>query len=360
MSDRSLPTTSSLRTNSAIILCALAVTVWLPRAFGQMPDALPKHITPETAQAIEKGLRFLADRQGRNGAWYNAGNYGTYPVAMTALAGVAFLMDGNTTTQGPYSDAVDRATRFLLSSARKNGLISSATEEGRSMYGHGYSMLFLGQVLGMTEDADRRRQIIDVLERGVDLTGRSQSRDGGWIYTPRSSGDEGSVTITQLQALRSCRNAGVAVPKSIIEKAMHYLELSSRPDGGIAYRARQAGESRPPITAAAVCCYYNAGQYDHPLAEKALEFCKKNIGITGRQRHVIGHYYYAHLYFAQALYLSGPADWDEYFPAMRDNLLKRQSDDGSWADTSVGPVYGTSVALIILQLPNNMVPIMQR
>ncbi|MCH8977613.1 MAG: hypothetical protein IH945_00005 [Armatimonadetes bacterium] len=32
-----------------------------------------------------------------------------------------------------------------------------------------------------------------------------------------------SVTITQVQALRSCRNVGVAVPKTMIDAAMDYL-----------------------------------------------------------------------------------------------------------------------------------------
>ena len=44
------------------------------------------------------------------------------------------------------------------------------------------------------------------------LISRSQSRDGGWLYTPDDAGDEGSVTITQVQALRACRDAGISVP----------------------------------------------------------------------------------------------------------------------------------------------------
>ena len=46
-------------------------------------------------------------------------------------------------------------------------------------------------------------------------------------------------------------------------------------------------------------------------------------------------------------------------PAIRDALLKRQNDDGSWSD-SIGSEYGTSMALIILQMPNNYLPIFQR
>lgn len=228
------------------------------------------------------------------------------------------------------------------------------------MYGHGYSMLVLGQLYGMEQDEDLQERIGAALAKAIALTGRSQSVDGGWLYTPDSGGDEGSVTITQMHGLRSCRDAGIAVPKQVIDGAMQYLDLSMRPDGGIAYRARQFGSTRPPITAAAVLCWYNAGLYDHPNAIKALAYCKTNIGIGPSREGVAGHYYYAHLYYGQALYLAGAQEWDQYFPPMRDYLLTQQAEDGSWDGDNVGTVYGTAVALILLQLPYNTLPIMQR
>ena len=226
------------------------------------------------------------------------------------------------------------------------------------MYGHGFSLLFLSQLYGMTEEVTRARRIHEVLSAGVQLTARAQSRLGGWIYEPDSRGDEGSVTITQVQALRSCRNAGVAVPKAVIDQAMAYLTLSQNNNGGMRYMASHAGgSSRPAITAAAVCCWYNAGQYDSPRARKALEFCKERIRLPFMRS---GHDYYTHLYFAQALYLSGDPYWSDYFPKRRDYLLAQQEADGSWWGDGVGDIYGTAVALIILQLPFNQLPIMQR
>jgi hypothetical protein len=340
----------------------LAVSLLLDpqAALAQARSIHPPLINDQTAVAVRKGLDYLARTQDRQGSWKTAGSYGMYPVAMSALAGVALLMSGSTVTEGPYAEQIDRTTRFVLAQAAPNGLISAPGEESRSMYGHGFSMLFLGQVFGMEEDAQRQEEISFTLRRAVKLTARSQSTDGGWLYTPTSTGDEGSVTITQVQGLRSCRNAGVAVPKEVIDQAMGYLDLSMRQDGGIAYRARQFGQSRPPITAAAVVCWYNAGQYDHPNAVRALEYCKKNIGVGSSREGSLGHYYYAHMYLAQAMYLSGEEDWKTYFPTMRDHLLKLQNEDGSWDGDSVGRVYGTAIALVILQLPYNNLPIMQR
>jgi hypothetical protein len=319
---------------------------------------LPPGVTPETKAAIDRGLEYLVRMQSRRGSWANREGYGAYPVAMTALAGTALLMDGNTTTQGRYAPQVDRSLRYILDSSTSSGLIARGDGEGRPMYGHGFSMLFLGQLYGMTESPARNRAIHDVLSRAIQLTARSQSTWGGWIYTPDAGADEGSVTITQVQGLRSCRNAGVAVPASVINSAMDYLAKSQNSDGGIRYSLSQrAGGSRPPITAAAVCCWFNAGEYDNPRAMQALEFCKQLIQPV---HYVGGHYYYAHLYFSQALWVSRDPYWDLYYPEIRDQLLRMQQSDGSWLGDGAGRIYGTAVALIILQLPFNQLPIMQQ
>jgi hypothetical protein len=329
-------------------------------AHAELPAALPPLITRETQASIDRGLEFLARTQSRDGAWRHQGPMGQYPVAMTALAGMAFLANGNTTTQGKYAQQVSRATSFILASAGPTGLISRMEEESRSMYGHGFSMLFLGELHGMEEDPARQEAIEKVLSRAVELTSRSQSRMGGWMYTPDSNSDEGSVTITQLQGLRAVRNAGIAVPKTVIDNALGYLEKSALPDGGIAYRADRQGSSRPPITAAAVACWYNAGDYRNPLAIKALDYVKQRIGRGSNQTGAWGHYYYAHFYMSQVMWLTGTKDWEWYFPSMRDSLLASQNDDGSWEGDSVGTVYGTALATFILQIPYGYLPILQR
>ncbi len=333
----------------------------LPRADGAVPDANPPEVTPAVRQAIEKGMRYLAAAQNRDGSWRTLGASGDYPVAMTALAGLALVAGGNTPTQGPYSKNVSAALSFILKSARRDtGLIAQPEEEGHCMHGHGFAMLFLAECYGMEEDPQRQAQVRAVLQRAVELTGRSQSAAGGWLYTPDSGQDEGSVTVTQVQGMRAARNAGIAVPKKVIDNAMKYLTDSMNPDGGIRYQVSDNGPSRPAITAAAVACWFNAGEYDNPRAKRALEFAEKNLSPTKQKTRYFGHYYYAHLYLAQVMYLSGEEKWTEYFNAMREILVHEQADDGSWDGDHVGPTYGTSVALLILQLPYKNLPIMQR
>ncbi|MFW6162286.1 MAG: hypothetical protein ACODAJ_05910, partial [Planctomycetota bacterium] len=161
----------------------------------------PQLITAETEQAVAKGLAYLARTQSRAGSWHARRSYTGYPSAMTALAGLAMMAAGNTPGEGKYAINVRRAVDYVLSCANRNGLIARIGEEGaRPMYGHGFSMLFLAQAYGMERDPELQRRIRRVLERAVRLTVRAQSGDGGWLYTPDANGDEGSVTITQIQA----------------------------------------------------------------------------------------------------------------------------------------------------------------
>ncbi len=326
-----------------------------------IPSAHPPEINHSTRDAIAKGLEYLAAQQNRDGSWRSHGGSGTYPVAMTSLCGLAILSGGNTPTQGPYARNVSSALTFLLKSARRDGLIAQLEEEGHSMHGHGFATLFLAQCYGMEEDTRRRAEIRLALQRAVKLTSRSQSAAGGWLYSPDSSGDEGSVTVTQVQGLRACRNAGIAVPKRVIDDAMKYLEKSANSDGGIRYQMRGPGPSRPAITAAAVVCWFNGGMYDEPLAKKALEFVETELSLErGRNVRYFGHYFYAHLYMSQAMYLSGDEKWLPYFQAMSRHLVNTQNDDGSWDGDHVGSAYGTAIGLYILQLPYKNLPINQR
>jgi hypothetical protein len=156
----------------------------------------------------------------------------------------------------------------------------------------------------------------------------------------------------------------MAVPIKVIKNAVKYIEKSQCGDGGIAYTARnQAGGSRPAITAAAVAVLYDAGEYDSPMAKKALAYCKTHISATD-DSFGGGHYFYAHLYLSQANWQAGSKEgdkhWDDYYPKIRDTLCQRQGGDGSWEGDGVGHVYGTSIATTILAIPYEHVPIYAR
>ena len=95
---------------------------------------------------------------------------------------------------------------------------------------------------------DRREELVDVLTRAVNFSGNAQTAAGGWGYVSAAEGnnfDEGSTTITQVQGLRGCRNAGIPVSGKVIENAKQYIYGCKNPDGGISYSSKQKGSSRP-------------------------------------------------------------------------------------------------------------------
>jgi hypothetical protein len=309
-------------------------------------------------RTVNRGLEWLAAHQSRMGHWNTQGEH--YPTSMTALAGIALLSQGSTTTQGKYASNIRRAVDYLVSRSRSNGLIGDPTRDDRYTYGHGFSMLFLSQVLGEEEDAERRAQLVDVLTRAVTFCGRAQTPAGGWGYVSAKDGnnfDEGSTTITQVQGLRGCRNAGIPVPKEIVDKAIAYIKKCTGEDGGVQYNS-QGGGGRPAITAAAIACLFNAGDYDDKYVPKLMTYCRKQLDNISNQG--FGHWHYAHYYYSQVLYREGGKAWDEYRDKVFQRIISEAAADGSWNQGYIGQTYTTATNLTILQLPKGTLPIYQR
>jgi hypothetical protein len=192
---------------------------WLAKAqvaVAADTEVLPKHVTAETLRAVIKGLDFLTAGQADDGSWITGGGQ-AYPVAMTGLAGTALLAHGNTPTRGKYSKHVQGAVEFLVRCATPSGLITGPSQDsGQPMHGHGFALMFLASVFGMITKESLRQEVRAVIRKAVTLTSQGQSPDGGWTYIP-GGGDEGSVTVTQVQALRAAHNAGFLVPRAVIE-----------------------------------------------------------------------------------------------------------------------------------------------
>ena len=313
---------------------------------------------PQWSDAIDKGLDFLSRNQSGRGQW----NTGAYPTAMAALAGTALIGSGSTTTQGPYAKNIARAADYLISKSRDNGLIGDPATDNRYTYGHGFSMLFLSQVLGEEGLLDRREELVDVLAAAVTFSGSAQTAAGGWGYVSAKEGndfDEGSTTITQVQGLRGCRNAGIPVSGKVIESAKQYIYGCKNPDGGISYSSRQKGTSRPAITAAALAALYNAGDYDSEQVPEMFAYAKEQLHDVGDAAGAFGHWHYTYLYYSQVVYRQGEEMWQPFRNRLYDRIVSQQRSDGSW-EGQIHPVYVTACNLIMLQLDNGYLPIYQR
>ncbi len=309
-------------------------------------------INPAATKAVARGLAFLAARQHEDGA-FGAGGY-SRNVAVCSLGAMAFMSSGSTPGRGPYGGVVDRCVDFVLDHTQASGFITVAGSSSHGpMYGHGFATLFLAEAYGMTQRSDIREK----LAKAVELIISTQNSEGGWRYQPQRRDADLSVTICQVMALRAARNAGLYVPHETIERCIEYVKRSQNPDGGFMYML-QGGQSAFPRSAAGVVALYSAGIYEGPEVEKGLAYLMQHLPSDDAFNRE-SHYFYGHYYAVQAMWHAGGTHWAKWYPAIRDALVARQREDGSWMD-SICQEYGTAMACIILQMPNNYLPIFQR
>jgi hypothetical protein len=356
---------NTLTHNCAIVCLAFAILQGFvvakaqdePQASGSArPDAVSPAANAAMIEparsAIEKGLAFLAAQQVDDGALGDRG-FGRN-AAVCGLAGIAWLAGGNTPGRGPHGEAIGKLTGFLLDHVEESGFITvpEAVSHG-PMYEHGFAALFLAEVYGMSPRDDLREK----LARSVDLIVRTQNDEGGWRYQPRKADADISVTICQVMALRAARNAGLFVPNETIERSVDYVKRCQNPDGGFGYMLRQ-DQSAFPRSAAGVVSLYSAGIYEGPELERGLAYLGR-FPPRPIQGPIDSYYFYGHYYAVQAMWQAGGERWSQWYPAIRDVLVASQQADGSWRDM-IGPEYATAMATIILQMPDNSVPIFQR
>lgn len=310
-------------------------------------------ITEASAAATQRGLAKLATMQADDGS-FGSERYGRH-VGITALACLAFMADGNLPQRGQYAVNVQRGLEFILSAATESGLVAADTSHG-PMYGHGFATLMLGEIYGMTGGQSDTR-LREALLKAIRLIVNTQNDEGGWRYHPVPLDADISVTICQIMALRSARNAGLSVPKATIDRAVAYVQAcQNQDDGGFRYMLN-AGGSAFPRSAAGVASLYYAGIYEGDSIDLGLNYLLRSSDSLGYRGG--GHYYYGHYYAVQAMYLAGGNYWQQWYPRIRDELVNNQQADGQWS-SSHGEAYGTAMALLVLQMPNRLLPIFQR
>lgn len=340
------------------IVGSTVLGAWQSRSctFGQSPRARETKndlLTPAAQKAIDQGLAFLTSRQNEEGSFGN-GSYARN-VAVCGLVGMSFLAQGSTPERGKHALVVGRCLDFLLKNCAESGLVHTGEQGGREpMYGHGFATLFLAEAYGTTSREDLR----DKLTRAIQLIINSQNSEGGWRYEPRRYEADVSVTVCQVLALRAARNAGLFVPNDSVERAVSYLKRAQNADGGFMYMLNHPGESSFPRSAAAVVALMSAGLYDSDEVRRGLEYLQKNAPPL---KSLVGHSYflYGQYYAAQGMWQAGGESWIRWYSDLRNFLVGNQEKNGSWYE-AISPEYSTAMACLILQMPNNYLPIFQR
>ncbi|MGD0898098.1 MAG: prenyltransferase/squalene oxidase repeat-containing protein [Thermoguttaceae bacterium] len=335
-----------------LLLLSCLVGQWAAAADKTDPEkSAAEMVTPAVEQAIDKGLAWLAQRQNDDGSFGTGPHRGN--VGICGLCGMAFMTGGSTPGRGPYGDKVDRAVDYLLANSQQSGFIlEPATASHGPMYNHGFATLFLAECYGMSP----RPSLREKLSKAVRLIVNTQNKEGGWRYFPKRDDADLSVTSCEVMALRAARNAGLYVPIETFDRAREYVKRCQNADGGFMYMASAGGDSSMPRSAAAVVALAGAGVYEAPEVTRGLDYLVQFVPGVARQE---TYYEYGQYYAVQAMWLAGGQRWAKWYPAVRDELVARQRADGSWM-SAYGAEYATAMCLMVLQMPENQLPIFQR
>ena len=315
-------------------------------------------LTAEASKAIDTGLNYLLKNQRPDGSWAST-DEGGRAVGITSLALMAFMSKAEFPGFGPHGDQLTKAKDWLLKCAKE----SPDGYMGSTMYEHGLATLALTEMWGMTRNKDDDAAMQKAIEDAVDVILRSQNEGGGWRYQPQAdAGQDTSVTVMVFVALASARQAGIVVPNETIAKVITYFEsATSQKTGGFNYLPTGVQKNDSiACTGGGAYAAQLAGARDSEMVESSLRFLKeRSPGIIDNN---FGHYYYGHYYAIQAMVQAGDDYYAEWYPLIRDALIRKQGNDGAWGKThgtkTVG--YETPMAIIILATPHRYIPIYQR
>jgi hypothetical protein len=348
------------------------------------------YITEDLKASVDKGLKYLAGLQDANGAFTKRGGQNV-AIAVTSMSGLALLASGSTPDKGKYSVNIRKAMDYLLGCQDQNSGFFTGSNDGSRIHGHGYATLFLAQLYGSVQNENDKARLKQALQRAVKCISKGQTQFGGWGYMPTDlTWDEGSTTVCCIQALRAASDAGITVEIKTIQDAIQYMykiaeKRNFMHDGEthVGYTFKYSlssgwNSNSYALCAAAVTTLNGIGVYSEGATWKEHDIGKVYKGglrwlrykfddFIGRRKSGQGsldvsHFYYAHFYACQAMW-NAPDEvyFDEYYPKMRDLLIEEQkrnpANKGGWPSRSYGEAYTTAYALMILQVPYQLLPL---
>jgi hypothetical protein len=333
----------------------------------------PKPAADKVDDAIRRAVKYLVAVQGKEG---EISDRGANQTAMTSLAILAMAAVGTQASDDtPEGQTMKRALLFVLRPDRQDPQGYLGGRDGSRMYGHGITTLMLTEMLGMGVDAQMDLQIRERTKKAVEMILRSQSikkdarNQGGWRYQPESGDSDLSVTVWQLMALRSARNAGLDVPKEAIDQAVGYVKRcyhSPRgPDGAVQNLKSGCGyePGRGPeyaMAAAGLLSLQVCGEYECPEVKGSAEWLREKKLDYNQEWFFYGTYYYA-----QGMFQRGGEYAAQARKIVEETILPKQQPDGSWLgahgqENGAGKVYSTGMACLCLAVKYHYLPIYQR
>ena len=334
-------------------------------------------------ESIERATNWIASTQQRDGSFPSI-PYGQ--PAVTSFGVLAMLAQGEL-PEGERGQQLTRAIDYTINTQKPSGLLAVIGPGGvkisrnvghrvgqTAVYNHAISSLMLTEAYATTssEQSERMRKAI---ERALKLTLEMQAWNkpnptdrGGWRYLDRYKPHEDSdlsVIGWQLMFLRSAKNAGFEIPKQSIDDAVtcvrkHFSQRHRR----FMYAPNLQFGSRA-MTGAGILAMAHAGLHDTPEAKQAASSLSRfSFTRYNASAGALGRYHYSLFQCTQAAFQLGDDFWQRYSPPVYRTLLANQDASGSWEpesqDEKFGKVYTTSLVVLSMSAPNQLLPIFQR
>jgi len=342
--------------------------------------------------AIEKGMKWLASVQGKDGGWGQDGGETSYvrqgerlesngnDVANTAVAAEALLHAGNTPTRGPYQQSLQRAVRFILERVERSPVEGLAvtdltgTQIQRKLGPYIDTFLtskLLADLDGNMGDTQANARVRQSLQKCVAKVEKSQLKDGSWNI----AGGWAPILGTSMasQSLYVANAKGVAGDGKAMAQVESYTAKTSGGGGGAGsgVAASMSGGSAR-IGGMATSVEVSAASAGVSLYKRAQELeqlsrtpddRKKNAGqinaIQGQLADpkfvagfgsIGGEEFFSYLNISDRLRRAGGPEWERWNGDMKAKILKMQNEDGTWAGHHciTGRVAVTSAAILIL------------
>jgi len=344
-------------------------------------------------QSVDRGLTWLASKQQEDGSFPSIESG---QPAVTSLVLMAFLAKGESPADGKYSKTLTRAIDYIATKQKKNGLIAALAHDAAPIsrrqrqsdiyascaiiYNHSISSLALAEAYGQCDGAQAKK-LSTVIEKAIaasieiqDFKGRRPLEEGGWKYIvdPFTGKSDLSSTAWQLMFLRSAKNAGFDLPHENIDRAMKFVKncFNKQTEAFVYEPYYQVTESRA-MAGAGVVAMAHGGLHHTEMAQKSGDWIlTRDFTEYNADKSINGlawqpdRFHYGVFHCTQAMYQLGGKHWKKFFPPVVETLLANQQDDGSWPpekyDKRYGNCYSTSLCVLALSVPDQLLPIFQR